>query len=116
MTGIIIEEVTNSKDLLLFSKAYKEGKIKVNVSKIARNLNNDRKTVRKYLNGYTPKKTRNRVMYLDKFRDYIFEVLNDKYQVFDYIDHLFKYLEREKRITCSRTTLNRYIRKDEKLN
>ena len=28
--------------------------------------------------------------------NYILEVLKDKYQSFDYIDHLFKYLKREK--------------------
>lgn len=43
-------------------------------------------------------------------------MLSDKYQSFDYIDHLFKYLKREKGITCSRVTLNRYIREDEELN
>ena len=96
----------------MFSNAYKEGLIKVNISKIAKELNKDRKTIKKYLEGYTPKETRDRVKYLDEHRDYIKEVLSDKYQSFDYIDHLFKYLKREKGITCSRVTLNRYIRED----
>lgn len=116
MTGIILENITSINDLSMFSKAYKEGLIKVNISKIAKELNKDRKTIRKYLEGYSPKETRDRVKYLDEYRDYIKEVLSDKYQSFDYIDHLFKYLKREKGITCSRVTLNRFIREDKELD
>lgn len=116
MTGIILENITSVNDLSMFSKTYKEGLIKVNISKIAKELNKDRKTIKKYLEGYTPKETRDRVKYLDEHRDYIKEVLSDKYQSFDYIDHLFKYLKREKGITCSRVTLNRYIREDKELD
>lgn len=116
MTDIYLKEIKCKEDLLLFSKAYMKGKIKVNKSKIARDLNVDRKTVDKYLKGHVPKTTRNRSSYLDEHREYIFEVLNDNHQSFDYIDHLFKYLKREKGIKCSRSTFNRYIRKDDELN
>ena len=116
MTGIILENITIINDLAIFSKAYKKGLIKVNISKLARDLNKDRKTIKRYLEGYTPKETRDRVKYLDEYREDIIQVLSDKYQSFDYIDHLFKYLKREKGITCSRVTLNRYIREDEELN
>ena len=116
MTKVIIEQITKIEDLLMFSKAYKEGMISLNISKLANHLNKDRKTVKRYLEGNVPKKTRERIKYLDEHRDYIVEILNDKYQSFDYIEHLFNYLKREKQITCSRSTLNRYIRKDEELN
>ncbi len=116
MTGIILENITSINDLAIFSKAYTKGLIKVNISKLARDLNKDRKTIKKYLEEYTPKETRDRVKYLDEYREYIIQVLSDKYQSFDYIDNLFKYLKREKGITCSRVTLNCYIREDEELN
>ncbi len=116
MTKTIIEHIGCLEDLLLFSKAYQEGLVKVNVSKLAAHLGKDRKTIKKYLNGEAPKKTRDKVKYLDAHRDYIVSVLKDKYQSFDYIDHLFKYLKREKGITCSRSTLNRFIRGDLELN
>ena len=80
MTGIILENITNINDLTMFSKAYKKGLIKVNISKLARNLNKDRKTIKKYLEGYIPKETRDRVKYLDDYREYIIDVLSDKYQ------------------------------------
>lgn len=116
MTDIIIEQIKSIENLLLFSKAYKEGLVRVNVSKLARNLGKDRKTIRKYLMGHAPKKTRQRIKYLDQHRQYIIEVLSDKNRSFDYIDHLFKFLKREQGITCSRTTVNRYIRTDDTLN
>jgi len=116
MTQTIIEHIEHLEDLLLFSKAYQEGLIKVNITKLAAHLGKHRKTIKKYLNGSAPKKTRTKIKYLDAHREYIVSVLSDKYQSFDYIDHLFKYLKREKQIRCSRSTLNRYIRNDEVLN
>ena len=54
---------------LLFSKAYKEGLIKINISKLAKELNKDRKTITKYLNGNIPKKTQMKgLKYLDEHR------------------------------------------------
>ena len=89
MTGIILENITSVNDLSMFSKAYKEGLIKVNISKIAKELNKDRKTIKKYLEGYTPKETRDRVKYLDEHRDYIKEVLSDslRYNNREYADY-----------------------------
>jgi len=49
MTSVIIEQITKTEDLLMFSKAYKEKMIKFYISKLARELNKDRKTIRKYL-------------------------------------------------------------------
>lgn len=116
MTKIIIEHISKIDDLLLFSSAYQQGAIKVNITKLAEHLGKDRKTIRRYLKGDVPKKTKQRTKYLDQHQAYIKQVLTDKYQSFDYIDHLFKYLQREKKITCSRSTLNRYIRENETLN
>ena len=43
MTGIILENITSVNDLSMFSNAYKEGLIKVNISKIAKELNKGEK-------------------------------------------------------------------------
>jgi transposase len=116
MTETILNSIENVYDLVLFSKAYKKGLLKLNITKLANELNKDRKTVRKYLNGEIPSSTRIRVKYLDQYRELILALLTDKYRSFDYIDHLYNYLVREHKITCSRSTLNRYIRNDKKLN
>ena len=94
MTEIIINNINSIADLAMFSESYKKGKLKLNVSKLARELNKDRKTVRNYLNGKIPSGTRVRIKYLDQYRDLIIELLTDKYRSFDYIDHLYNYLVR----------------------
>lgn len=64
------------EDLKSFSEAYKKGFImKPNISKLARTLNADRKTVRKALNGIVPSKNKTRTKYLDEYRDKILELL-----------------------------------------
>jgi len=47
MTKIIIEQITKLKDIALFSKAFKEGMIYINVTKVAKHLNKDRETVKR---------------------------------------------------------------------
>lgn len=116
MTEIIINNIENINDLALFAESYKKGFLKLNISKLAKELNKDRKTIKKYLEGKVPSGTRVRVKYLDKYRELIIDLLTDKYRSFDYIDHLYNYLVREHQITCSRSTLNRYVRNDEEIN
>jgi len=116
MTELIISDIENINDLALFAGPFKKGKLKLNISKLARELNKDRKTIRNYLNGKTPSNTRERIKYLDEYRDLIISLLTDKYRTFDYIDHLYNYLVREHKITCSSSTLNRYVRMDDELN
>ncbi len=115
MTDIIIENITGIKDLELLSTLYKKGLIKLNISKLSKSLGYDRKTIKRYLKGDIPTGKRKREKYLDNYRDYILIALKDKYQSFDYIDHLYNYVKRERKITCNRATFNRYIRTDEEL-
>lgn len=116
MTETILKLITKKEDLNLLSCAWKEGKIKLNISKISRELKVDRKTVKKYLKGELPKIIRKKKKYLDDFRERIVNLLNDDLRSFDYIDHLYRYMKREFNITCCRSTFNRYIRKDKELN
>lgn len=116
MTSIIIENITSITELSLFSEAYNKEALNVNISKLSRELKKDRKTVKKYLEGNIPSNKRKRSKYLDQYREIIVKVLSDKYQSFDYIDHLYRYLKREVNIKCSRATFNRYIRKDKELD
>jgi len=45
MTAVIIEHIERIEDLLFFSEAYTKGLVEVNVSKLARDLGKDRKTI-----------------------------------------------------------------------
>lgn len=116
ITDMILQIIKSKDDLLLLSASYKKGEIALNKSQLARKLKVDRKTINNYLNGKIPKKTRVRKKYLDDFKEIIIEVLNDKERCFDYIDHLYKFMKREKNIKCNRVTFNRYIRNNPELN
>ncbi len=102
-------KINNINELSYLSRAYLEWDLKLNISKIARELKCDRKTVKKYLNGHTPKKTRNRIKYLDSYKDLMVIYLNDPKREFEYIDHLYSFMQREHNITCTRSTFYRFI-------
>lgn len=108
--------ITTLLDLPLLKTAYMNGELKLNISRLANELNCDRKTVRRYLNGDIPKKTRNREKYLDQYKTIISDYLNDETRHFEYIDHLYYFMKREHNITCARSTFNRYIRTSTQLN
>ena len=103
-------KINNLDQALMLSRAYKEGEIKLNVSKLARELNCSRKTLSRRLNGIAPKKTRNRKRYLDDYKDLIYKYLCDEQRNFDYINHIYYFMKREHGITCTRSTFFRYIR------
>ena len=86
-------KINNLDQALMLSRAYKEGEIKLNVSKLARELNCSRKTLSRRLNGIAPKKTRNRKRYLDDYKDLIYKYLCDEQRNFDYIDHIYYFMK-----------------------
>lgn len=116
MTELILKFVNKKEDLIALSSAYIKGDLKLNISKIARALDADRKTVKRYLNGHIPKRKRKRKSYLDDYFEIIKTVITDPNREFDYIDHLYRFIKREFGITCNRSTFNRYLRKSEELN
>ena len=109
-------KITTLADLSLLSSAYKKGEITLNISRLAKDLDCDRKTVRKYLKGDIPKKIRVRKKYLDQFKEIINDYLSDSSRHFEYIDHLYYFMQREHDITCTRSTFNRYIRNNIELD
>ena len=82
ITNIIIENVN---DLYKLKPFLEDGTLRINKSQIARELEVDRRTVDKYINGYTKPKTRNCDDCITPFYDTITELLSDKnQQVFYY--------------------------------
>ena len=109
-------KIRSLNDVKLLSEIYKKGEIKLNISKIARELGCDRKTVRKRLEGYTPKTKKNRKKYLDDYKNIIISYLKDNHRHFSYIDHLFYFMRREHNIICSRSTFYKYVVSDKDIN
>lgn len=105
--------INSINDLYEYTNLIKKGVFKMpNISRLSRQLNRDRKTIKNALNGKIPKKTRNKTKYLDAFKDIIESLLNDKCRQFDYYQHLFNYMKREYNISCSYSTFRQYIKND----
>ena len=77
ITDIRIESVN---DLYKLKPFLEDGTLKINKSQIARELEVDRRTVDKYINGYTKPETRNCDDCITPFYDTITELLSDKNQ------------------------------------
>lgn len=85
---------------------------KPNFSKLARELNIDRRVVKKYYEGNTDKTRKPKYSKLDDYYDTIKELLSeDNIQKFHYIIHLYRYLRRENGLEISRSNFNAYILK-----
>lgn len=90
ITDLIIENV---KDLYKLKPFLEEGALKINKSQIARELDVDRRTVDKYINGYSKPETRNCDDCITPFYDIIAELLSDRsQQIFYYRKVLWQYL------------------------
>ena len=89
MTDYILKHINNVKQLSLLSDSYLKGMIKLNISKLAKNLKVDRKTVRRYLNGITSKAKYK--SYKDDFNGIVKSQLLNK--VIDIVNHK-KYYDR----------------------
>lgn len=78
-------EVKSLEDLPKLKFLMESLKMKINKSKIGRELGVDRRTVDRYLNGNGPSKTRNRRSRIDELYDVISELLSkDSIQTFYY--------------------------------
>lgn len=86
-------KINSVKDLYKLQPFLEEGTLKVNKSQIARELDVDRRTVAKYLEGYQKPKTRKSTDCITPFYDIIAELLSDdNQQVFYYRKVLWQYL------------------------
>lgn len=75
------------EDLSKYGKLFKEENVKINKSKIARNLNVDRRTVTKYLNGYSKPTTRCKKTKLDEYDALITHLISSTTQKFYYVSN-----------------------------
>lgn len=99
-------------DLYKLKPFLEDGTLKINKSQIARELEVDRRTVDKYINGYTKPETRNCDDCITPFYDTIAELLSDKnQQVFYYRKVLWQYLVDNHGFTGVYCNFCHYLRK-----
>ena len=109
ITDIRIESVN---DLYKLKPFLEDGTLKINKSQIARELEVDRRTVDKYIKGYTKPETRNCDDCITPFYDTIAELLSDKnQQVFYYRKVLWQYLVDNHGFTGVYCNFCHYLRK-----
>src|SRR5690625_4883677 len=97
-TDIEIKELTDLPKLKIFMESLN---MKINKSKLARDLNVDRRTIEKYLNGYQPKFTRKRASKIDQYYEVIKLLLSDESpQKFYYKRVLWQYLKDNHGLVC----------------
>lgn len=109
-------EINNLSDLGKLNSLMESEYFKPNVSKIARELECDRRTAKKYINGFEKSKTRSKSSKIDDYYDDIKEILDNKDIKCTYISFLYRYMVDNKGLDVSESNFRRYIRQHDELN
>ncbi|SFK14009.1 hypothetical protein SAMN04488574_1637 [Bacillus sp. 71mf] len=105
-------EVKSLTDLPKLKLLMENLNMKINKSQLARELSVDRRTIDKYLNGFTPKQTRTKVSKIDEYYKDIATLLSsDSKQTFYYKRVLWQYLTDNHGLQCSQSAFRAYINK-----
>ncbi|WP_374193961.1 hypothetical protein [Alkalihalobacillus sp. BA299] len=102
-------EITSLLDLPKLKMLMESLKMKINKSKLARDMGVDRRTIDKYLKGYEQKTTRERSSKIDDFYDIIKLLLSEESkQIFYYKRVLWQYLKDNHGLDCAQSSFRRY--------
>ena len=105
------------EDLPKLKTLMEVAQIKPNISLIARKLGVDRRTAKKYYDGYTKPKTRHKTSKIDQFESIIDSLLSDdSIQVFHYKKHLWQYLVDNHQLDVAQSTFRQYIQAHERFS
>lgn len=103
-------EIKDLHDLPKLKHLLEAANVKPNMSQIARDLECDRRTAKRYYDGDIPTGKRDKPSYLDAYYEVILELLSpDNPQTFYYKASLWRYLCREKILNCPESTFRRYL-------
>lgn len=103
-------EVKSLTDLPNLKSLMESLKMKVNKSQLARELNVDRRTIDKYMNGFIPKGTKKKRSKIDVHYEVISDLLSDgSKQTFYYMRVLWQYLTDNHGLQCSQSAFRAYI-------
>lgn len=99
----VLEDLNKLKCLI------ENNNLKVNISRLARELGKDRRTVKKYIDGYVKTNKRQRQSQFDTYYPLIKELLNDANKLFAYKRVLFQYLKDNYGMPGASSSFRRYI-------
>lgn len=100
-------EINSLEDLSKLKPFIDNKTIKLNIARISRELDIDSRTTLKYINGFKPKKTRNKKSKLDDYYTDIVKALETN--KFDYKRSLYLYLKERYNIDIPEVTFRYYI-------
>lgn len=103
-------EINSLSDLPKFKQLMEHLKMKINKSELAREFGVDRRTIDKYLNGFIPKRKRDKPSKIDEYYQIIAALLSeDSKQKFYYRRVLWQYLKDNHGLDCSASAFRAYI-------
>lgn len=105
--SLSIEKLTDLPKLRFFME---QNNLKINKSELARQLNVDRRTVGKYIDGFEKSKHRNKPSKVDRYYETIFKLLSSQTQKFHYRRVLYQYLVDNHGMDIPEQTFYHYIK------
>lgn len=108
--------IESREDLPKLRAFMEANNLKINKSAVARQLDMDRRTVTKYLEGYTKPAERNKASKVDDYRPVIEELLSSDTQVFFYRKVLWQYLKDNHGMDIPLPTFYHYIQNTPEFN
>lgn len=90
--------------------------LKINTSELGRKLGVDRRTVRKYIEGYQKPNRRKKKSQFDEYHPLIRQLLSNETKVFHYKSILWRYLKDNYGLTAPESSFRRYISSIEEFN
>lgn len=101
--------VNNLMDLKKLKYYEEETNLKINASDLARKLGVDRRTIRKYIEGYEKPKQRKRKTQFDEYYETIEKLLKDQVKIFKYKSVLYRYLTDNYGLIAPESSFRHYI-------
>lgn len=108
-------KIEKKEDLIKLKYLTEDG-LKINISELSRELDCDRRTIEKHINGYVPKVRKKRKSQFDKYEQLIIDLLDNKDKVFAYKRVLYDYLKDNYQLKGSLSSFKIYITKNDKMN
>lgn len=103
-------EIRSLLDLPKLKSLMENLNMKINKSQLARELGVDRRTIQRYLDGFTRKRSRDKGSKIDEYYEIIAALLStDSKQVFYYKRVLWQYLKDNHGLQCSASAFRAYI-------
>ena len=102
-------EINTLSDLSKLKSLTENTNLKVNDSELSRKLGKDRRTIKKYRNGYVKPATRNKSSIIDEYYEIIKKLLNNPNKYFAYKRVLWQYLKDNYGLNCAASSFRRYI-------